>query len=73
MVDHLIILNKGELFADGTPTEIFSQKERIEALGLGIPPSMELLDRLKQRGFKLRSDILGMEETADEIIRALSK
>ncbi|MCE1245581.1 MAG: energy-coupling factor transporter ATPase [Firmicutes bacterium] len=71
MVDHLIIMNKGEVYADGAPAEIFSNKEKIEALELGIPPAMELLNRLQQKGFNLKTNITGMEEAADEILKAL--
>jgi len=71
--DYLIILNRGEIAADGAPTEIFSQRERIRELGLGIPPFMELADELRKKGIEIDSCIMGVDEAAREILKLYRK
>jgi cobalt/nickel transport system ATP-binding protein len=43
--DWLLVLDRGQLVLEGPPAAVFSQRQRLEALNLGIPPSLELLAR----------------------------
>jgi cobalt/nickel transport system ATP-binding protein len=43
--DWLLVMDQGQLVMQGPPLEVFSQQERLEALNLGIPPTLELLQR----------------------------
>jgi cobalt/nickel transport system ATP-binding protein len=41
LCERVIILKKGEIFADGSPMELFRDQELMEAAGLEIPLSMQ--------------------------------
>lgn len=63
--DRVIVIHDGNLWADGTPREVFSRVEELHAIGLESPQGTELLAELKQEGFDLPCDKLGIEECAD--------
>ncbi|MBW4444200.1 MAG: energy-coupling factor ABC transporter ATP-binding protein [Plectolyngbya sp. WJT66-NPBG17] len=51
--DWVIVLDRGTLALEGTPETVFAQKETLEALQLGVPPTVDLLsllDELEQQG-----------------------
>lgn len=73
MADHLIIINKGEIAADGSPAEIFRKQEWIRGIGLGIPPFMELMNRLKARGYNMPDDILDVDDAVRVILEKIRK
>jgi cobalt/nickel transport system ATP-binding protein len=41
--DWLVVMDGGQLVLQGPPAEVFSQRQRLEELNLGIPPTLELL------------------------------
>ena len=43
--DRIVILKKGQVFADGSAHDIFSDKEMIEEAGLGLPYVIELREK----------------------------
>lgn len=69
MADHLIIIHKGGVVADGSPREIFKKQDWLEEIGLGIPPYMKLMKYLRQKGMDVRTDVLDVEEAAQEILK----
>ncbi|MBQ9493191.1 MAG: energy-coupling factor transporter ATPase [Oscillibacter sp.] len=69
--DRVIVMDDGRIVMDGTPKEVFSRVEQLRDTGLTVPETVELLDRLCQRGFSLPLDALSVEECADAIVNAL--
>ncbi len=69
--DRIIIVNDGEILADGTPKEIFSNIKLLKQCGLDIPQTTELIDILSDAGFVLNSGIISVEDTASAILSAL--
>ena len=69
--DRMIILHKGVIRADGTPSEIFSNVERIHELGLAAPETVELCHALNGEGFDLPLDLLDTENCAKALYDAL--
>ncbi len=47
--DHVIVMNKGEIAMQGTPSEVFSQSDMLSAIGLHPPPIMKLGHQFKRR------------------------
>ena len=43
--DWLLVMDAGTLVLEGPPAEVFGQRQRLEALNLGIPPTLALLQR----------------------------
>lgn len=69
--DRIIVMNQGEIIADGTPTEIFSQVEKLQSVALSVPQVTELLYRLEKDGFDLPRGVLHAMDAADEIEKFL--
>ena len=65
--DHVIVLDGGVIRMEGTPREIFSQEEELEALSLGVPTAVRMASLLRKRGVDLPDSIL----TDEELVRAL--
>ena len=69
--DRVLVMNDGEIIADATAKEIFSNVDKLKSVGLDVPQTTELLDTLKNSGFDIKTDVISIEEAADEIIKAL--
>ena len=69
--DRVIVLHKGNVAADGSPKEVFSQVELLHGLGLAAPETVELCYRLNQEGFDLPLDGLEPEECAQTLYELL--
>ena len=65
--DEVLVLHQGELKIEGTVEEVFSKKEELEAMGLGLPQIRALLFDLKQNGMNLQ-----LGNTVSEAVSALS-
>ena len=65
----VVVMHKGNIAADGTPKEVFSQVELLHSIGLAAPESVELCWRLNQEGFSLPLDLLTPEECAQALCR----
>ena len=69
--DRVIVMNDGRVDLDGTPQEVFRQVNRLRHLGLTVPDTVDLLDRLRRRGWDVPLDALGVEECAAAVAAAL--
>ena len=69
--DRVIVMNDGEIIDDGTPKEIFKNVEKLKQVGLDVPQATELLYELSKNGFQVKTNIISIEEAADEIKKAL--
>ncbi len=72
LADRIIILSDGKVTMEGKPEEIFADRERVEELGLEVPPVTDLTLKLVSRGVNIRSNIIHPEELINEIV-ALDK
>ena len=62
--DRVIILNKGKLFKDGKPEEIFSDYENLTKIGLDIPFVVKVKNSLSGNGVEIPKDINTIDELA---------
>ena len=67
----VIVLDKGTVALDGTPREVFSQVEKLHAMGLAAPETVELCYSLNKHGFSLSLDQLNAEECAQVLYEEL--
>ena len=65
--DRVVVLHKGEVSADGTPKEVFSQVELLHSIGLASPETVELCWELNRQGLCLPLDALEPEECAQAL------
>lgn len=69
--DRVIVMNDGVIIDDGIPKEIFKNVEKLKNVGLDVPQTTELLYELSNNGFKINTNVISIEEAANEIISAL--
>ena len=66
-VDRIVLFEKGCAAAEGTPGEMFSQDEKLAAMGLAAPKATLIASRLRSLGLPLNHDIY----TIDQLRKAL--
>ena len=69
--DRVVVMHGGKVAMDGTPREVFAQVDKLRSMGLTVPDTVDLLDRLHKAGVELPLDALRVEECADAIAAAL--
>ncbi len=67
LADRIVVMDNGKKLRDGTPREIFSNREEIERLGLSLPPAAELSHALIKAGIDLPKDALCEEDLIYDI------
>ena len=67
----VIVMDKGDVVADGTPAEVFSQVELLHSIRLASPETVELCYALNQNGFALSLDSLDTETCAQALYDAI--
>ena len=70
--DKVIVIDSGRLVTVGTPYEVFSQHDKLEEVGLALPPVTQFTETLRSRGMNLSETILSTDQAAEEIYRALT-
>ena len=63
--DRVVVMDDGKIAMDGTPQEVFTQVEPLRSMGLTVPDTVDLLDRLRKDGLEVPLDALTVEECAD--------
>ena len=64
--DEVLVLHQGELKMEGTVEEVFSKKEELEGMGLGLPQIRALLFDLQKNGLDIQ-----LGNTVEEAVFAL--
>jgi len=72
MASRILVLNAGSISLDGTPPEIFSRVDLLREIGMQLPQATEMMIKLKEIGFPVRTDIVRMEDAIEQI-RLLAK
>ena len=72
LVKNIIVMNAGKVEFMGYTREVFeNHSNRLKEIGLDIPQVLELCNKLREKGFDIRTDILTIEEAKKEIIRVM--
>ena len=69
--DRLIVMSNGDVVADGTPQEVFSQVELMHSEGLAVPATTEIMWQLNKKGFNLPLTALGIADCAEQIAKEI--
>ena len=71
-VDRIIVMNKGTVFMDGTPREVFSHGAELEQVGLSAPEVTYIVKELKERELNVDTSVTTIEEAKKAILNALN-
>ena len=69
----VLVIDEGELKAEGTPKEVFRQVELLRESGLDVPEMTALSHALIESGLNLPDDILTVDEMVVELCRLKSE
>lgn len=69
--DRLIVMSAGNVVADGTPQQVFSQVELMRNEGLAVPATTEILYELNKTGAHLDLSALSISDCAKEIAKEI--
>lgn len=71
-VKRVIVMEKGKIKMDGPTREIFTHRDELESMGLSVPEVIVVLSDLQKKGYPVRTNMLTVEEAANEIIRVFN-
>lgn len=63
LADEILVLNDGQILAQGVPTDIFSQTKMLRDIGLDIPFTKKLINKLNEEGIQIPQNL----KTKDEL------
>lgn len=70
-VDRIIVMNRGQVFLDGIPAEVFSHYKELEEVGLAAPQVTYMAQALKKQGWDIDTSATTIEEAKQAILRTL--
>lgn len=72
-VDRLIVMNRGQVFMDGTPKDVFARYEDLERIGLAAPQVTYVMHKLKEIGCDVDTDATTVEEAKQQILAVFGR
>ena len=67
----VVVMNDGQVAADGTPLEVFRDVEGLKKLGLEAPETVTLLHELRKAGVDVTLDALSVDDCASVLAQLL--
>ena len=71
LVDRIIVMDGGKVFLDGKPEDVFSKRDELVKIGLGVPPVTELMLKLKEKNKPVNPRVYKVLEAKEEIKKIL--
>ena len=71
IAERIIVMDKGKVFLDSNPREIFRNEDKLLSVGLGIPQITSLMRTLKKKGLDINEDSITVEEAKESLIKYL--
>ncbi len=73
LASRILVMNQGEVVADGSPGDILRRVEWLKSLGLAPPQITELMWQLQQRGEDVGTSIFTVDAAVEEISNLLER
>ena len=67
--NRIIVINDGSLLLDGTPDEIFAQRDVLQKVGLEVPQCAELIHALRDAGISIDGDTIASPEACADLLQ----
>ena len=71
--DRIVVLNKGKIIFDDEPKKVFTHRNELEKIGLGVPQATLVADKLREKGWDIPEELTTIKEVADAIAKARGK
>ena len=69
--DKVLVMDRGKLVMSGTPQEVFERRMNLATVGLDVPPVMEFMYKLRDKGIGVKSTVFSLDEAEEEILNVL--
>lgn len=69
--DKVIVVNEGKIVLDGTPREVFAERDYLQSIGLDVPPAVNIMHKIADKIDDFETNALTSDEAADEIVAYL--
>lgn len=70
-VERIIVMNRGEIFMDGTPKQVFERYDALESVGLAAPQVTYLMHRLHEIFPEMPTEATTVDEAKTAILHCL--
>ena len=70
-VERIIVMNKGKVFLDGSPKEVFAHYKELEEIGLAAPEVTYIMNELVAKGLPVSTEATTLTEAKEEILRVI--
>ncbi len=70
--EHIVVMDKGKVFMNGAPKDVFYHSARLEEIGLAAPRVTRVMHSLYNAGYKVDTMAITVSEAADSILGAIS-
>ena len=71
--DHVLVVDRTKLQMQGTAREVFSQADKLTAMGLDVPVAADLAHGLRKKGYEIPEDCMTDEELGEALCPSASK
>lgn len=65
--DHVLVVDRTKLQMQGTAREVFSQADKLTAMGLDVPVAADLAHGLRKKGYEIPEDCMTDEELGEAL------
>lgn len=65
--DHVLVVDRTKLQMQGTAREVFSQADKLTAMGLDVPVAADLAHGLRRKGYEIPEDCMTDEELGEAL------
>lgn len=65
--DRMIVLDDGKKILDGSPVQVFAERETLETCGLDVPEAGKFADRLRAEGYVIPQTVIREEELLETL------
>lgn len=65
--DHVLVVDRTKLQMQGTAREVFSQADKLTAMGLDVPVAVDLAHGLRKKGYEIPEDCMTDEELGEAL------
>ena len=65
--DHVLVVDRTQLQMQGTAREVFSQADKLTAMGLDVPVAADLAHGLRKKGYEIPEDCMTDEELGEAL------
>ncbi|MDW7673421.1 MAG: energy-coupling factor transporter ATPase [Bacillota bacterium] len=65
--NRVMVMQEGQLIAEGSPRETFLQEEIIRGAGLDVPIMLELANQLRHQGIEIAKSVMTLEEMVEAL------